>query len=79
MTHIQDLVNNWDERLDSCWDNKQQLLEHIRQNPLSGIHHHVWIKEDIVELFKYVHLEIVYVALKGNTIHIVGKKQKEKK
>lgn len=78
-THIQDLVNNWDERLDSCWDNKQQLLEHIRANPLSGIHHHVWITEDVVELFKYVHLEIIYVALKGNTIHIVGKKTKGEK
>lgn len=42
-THIQDLVDNWDERMDSCWDNRQQLLEHIRANPLSGIHHHVWI------------------------------------
>ena len=74
MTHIRDLVDNWDERLDSCWDNKQQLLEHIRANPLSGIHHHVWINDDVVELFKYVHLEIVYVALKGNTIHVVGEK-----
>jgi len=77
-THIQDLINNWDGRLDSCWDNRQQLLEHIHANPLSGIHHHVWIKEDVVELFKYVHLEIVYIALKGNTIHIVGKKSKER-
>jgi len=78
-THIQDLVDNWDERLDSCWNNRQQLLEHIRANPLSGIHHHVWIKDDVMDLFKYVHLEIVYAALKGNTIHIVGKKSKVEK
>lgn len=75
-THILDLIDNWDGRLDSCWGNRRQLLEHIRANPLSGIHHHVWIKEDVVELFKYVHLEIVYVVLNGNTIHIVGKKSK---
>jgi len=76
-THIQDLIDNWDGRMDCCWDNRRQLLvEYIRADPLAGIHHHVWIKEDVVELFKYVHLEIVYVVLKGNTIHIVGKKSK---
>ena len=78
-THIQDLVDKWDERLDLCWDNRQQLLEHIRANPLSGIHHHVWIKDDVVELFKYVHLEIVYVVLDGHTVHIIGKKSKTEK
>lgn len=78
-THIQDLVKNWNGRLDLCWDNKQQLLEHIRLNPLSGIHHHVWIKNDVVELFKYVRLEIVYVIIKGNMIYIIGKNQKKKK
>lgn len=78
-THIQDLADNWDERLDLCWDNRQQLLEHIHQNPLSGIHHHVWTKDDVVELLKYVHLEIVHVALKGNTIHIIGKRRKKER
>jgi SAM-dependent methyltransferase len=78
-THIQDLIDNWDERLDSCWDNRQQHLEHIRTNPISGIHHHVWIKGDVTELFKYVHLEVVYAALNGNTIHIVGKKSSAQK
>ncbi len=73
-THIQDLVDNWDEKLDSWWDNKQQLLKHINENPLSGIHHHVWMKDNIIELFKYVNLKIIYSEIKGNTIHVIGEK-----
>lgn len=36
-------------------------------------HFHVCTKEDICELFEYVGLEIVFVALRGDTVYIVGK------
>lgn len=75
ITHIQEFVENWDESMD--WDfNREQFLRNIRRNPSLHAHHHVWVKKDIMNLFKYVGLEIIYLALSGDTIHIIGKKSK---
>jgi SAM-dependent methyltransferase len=39
------------------------------------IHHHVYTKEDLTALFRYVGMEILFVTLVGDTIHLVAKKR----
>ena len=71
-THINDLANNLGES--KCVYNKKRFIENLKTNPLIYTHYHVWTKEDIIELFGYVKLEVIFVDVVGNTIHIVGRK-----
>jgi 2-polyprenyl-3-methyl-5-hydroxy-6-metoxy-1,4-benzoquinol methylase len=74
-THVTEFMENWDESRDSCC-NREQFLQHLRNNPLSSVHHHVWITEDVREIFEYVGLKVVYgPVLRGDTIHIIGMKE----
>lgn len=72
-THVKDFVDNLD--YNRCAYNKNNLVKISKKNPLIYTHYHVWTKEDIIELFEYVGLEIIFVEVIGNTIHVVGKKK----
>ncbi|MHA1756627.1 MAG: methyltransferase domain-containing protein [Promethearchaeota archaeon] len=73
LTHIQEVINKWDSDLDSYWT-RNQFIKMVYSKPSGFIHYHIWIKKDIKKLFKYVGLKIEFLALIGNTIHIIGKK-----
>jgi len=78
ITHIYDVLFNSDLKYDSV--NREQAFNRILQyymsgrSPTSQPHHHVYTKEDLIALFKYVGLEIIFVSLIGETIHLVAKK-----
>jgi SAM-dependent methyltransferase len=73
-THVCDYIEKWDTR-DGNLSCKESSLEDARQRPESMIHHHVWITEDIGEIFRYMGLKIIYgPILRHDTIHIVGQK-----
>ncbi len=71
-THIDEFIKNYDIDMDSSWENKNQFLNFIKENPESSIHHHVWEAEDIVELFNYCNVKIIHLKLIGNTVHLLG-------
>lgn len=73
-THISEFVKNWDEEKDYSY-NREQFLENVRNNPKSQVHHHVWIVDDLKEIFEYMNLKIIYgPILRRETIHIIGRK-----
>ncbi|MBT0158540.1 class I SAM-dependent methyltransferase [Candidatus Bathyarchaeota archaeon A05DMB-2] len=73
MTHTEEFVRNWDEDMDwRC--SKEQFLRNIRINPYVYTHFHVWTKEDLRELFKYVDLKVTFDRLIGDTVYVLGKK-----
>lgn len=88
ITHLWDIFNNVDlsvvgptrapETRENCFNFIFQYIMsgHTPSSsghlPSSAPHHHVYTKEDLVALFKYIGLEIVFIALIGNTIHIVA-------
>ncbi len=72
-THISEFIEKWDEERDGC--NREQFLENVKRKPESYMHHHVWITDDVKEIFNYTNLRIVYgPILRSATIHIVGQK-----
>ncbi|MCJ7617467.1 MAG: class I SAM-dependent methyltransferase [Desulfobacterales bacterium] len=73
-THISDFLENWDEE-GVCCDSREQLTEHVRDGLESRVHHHVWIVDDLKEIFEYMDLRIVYgPILHHGTIYIIGRK-----
>jgi hypothetical protein len=57
------------------YNSREAWLQHINIDSNSGIHHHAWIKDDVVAMFKYVGLKVVYSALSDFTIHIIAEKR----
>ena len=56
---------------------RNELLNKVRNNPISTIHHHVWVVYDVAEIFEHVGLQVIYgPVLHHGTIHIVGRKSK---
>jgi SAM-dependent methyltransferase len=78
MTHLSDFAYKLD--LDMLQQSPEQCFSNILKYIASGSsstsepHHHVYTKEDLTSLFRYVGLEILFVTIVGETIHLVGKK-----
>jgi SAM-dependent methyltransferase len=73
-THVSDFIEKWDRPGDDlpC---KEEVLKDARKHPQSFVHHHVWIAEDLKEIFEHMGLKILYgPVLRHDTIHIVGQK-----
>jgi len=76
-THVSEFLEQFNES-DSCRNNIEQRRENLRNNHKSNVHHHVWIADDIKEIFEHMDLRIIYgPALHHSTIHIVGQKYKQ--
>jgi SAM-dependent methyltransferase len=74
LTHVSDYIEKWDKP-DVDSSDKETLLKDAREYPQSLVHHHVWITEDIKEIFEYMNLKIRYgPVLRHGTIHIIGQK-----
>lgn len=77
-THLWDIVHNSDVKMDSV-DREQcfnRILEYVISGgaPSSAPHHHVYTEQDVVALFRYVGLEIIFVTSIRDTIHLVARK-----
>jgi SAM-dependent methyltransferase len=76
-THVSESLEKWDKE-GVCGEIKEQNLEYMRNNFKSRVHHHVWIIDDVREIFEYMGLRIIYgPVLHHNTIHIIGQKSKQ--
>ena len=76
-THISEFIEKWDEERDHCC-NKEQFLANVKRKPESYVHNHVWILDDVKEIFSYMNLRIIYgLFLRKDTIHIIGQKPSE--
>lgn len=76
-THVAEFIEKFDE-IKPCRDNREQSQEHVVSNPESGVHHHVWIVDDVKEIFEHMGLIILYgPILRHGTIHIIGQKSKQ--
>lgn len=73
-THISEFIENWDE--DRAYPyNKEQFFENVRNHPESHVHHHVWIIDDLKEIFEHMGLRVVHgPILRKETIHVIGRK-----
>lgn len=75
-THVSEFLEKWDKK-GICGEIREQSLDDVRNNPESLVHHHVWIVNDVKEIFKYMDLRIVYgPVLRHGTIYITGQKTK---
>jgi len=78
ITHLQDIIFNVDLEMSDMTQKRMfnWLLDYaaVDSAAKSEPHHHVYTKEDLIQLFKLVGLEIVFVDLLGDTIHLVGRK-----
>jgi SAM-dependent methyltransferase len=73
-THVSDYIEKWD-RPNTSSSCKEDILKDAKKYPQSLIHHHVWITEDLKEIFEYMNLKIRYgPILRHGTIHIIGQK-----
>ena len=76
-THISDFLENRDEK-GVCCESGEKLTEHAGEGFESRVHHHVWIVEDLKEIFEYTDLRILYgPVLHHGTIHIAGQKRRQ--
>ncbi|HPS54879.1 MAG TPA: methyltransferase domain-containing protein [Sedimentisphaerales bacterium] len=71
-THVSEFLENFYES-DICKKNTE-----LRKNSInleSNVHHHVWVLDDVKEIFEYMDLKIIYGPfLRHDTIHIIGQK-----
>ena len=73
-THISEFLEKFDEG-NPRHSNIEQRRENVRNNPESQVHHHVWIADDIKEIFEHMSLRIIYgPVLRHSTIHIMAQK-----
>lgn len=73
-THIAEFIEKFDEN-EPCDGNSEQSPGHVVDNPESAVHHHVWIADDVKEIFEYMGLSIIYgPVLRHGTIHLIGQK-----
>lgn len=76
-THVSEYLEKWDKK-GIYGEIKEQCLEDVRNNIESRVHHHVWIIDDVKEVFEYMGLRIIYgPVLRHGTIHIIGRKSKQ--
>ena len=76
-THIAEFIENLNEN-EPCEGNSEQSPGHVINNPESGVHHHVWIADDVKEIFEHMGLAIPYEPiLRHGTIHIIAQKLKQ--
>jgi len=76
-THIAEFIEKFDEN-EPCDGNSEQSPGHVVDNPESAVHHHVWIADDVREIFEHMCLAIPYgPILRHGTIHIIAQKPKQ--
>lgn len=76
-THVSEFLEKFDES-NPCCDSSEQRRENVRNDPESQVHHHVWIADDVKEIFEYMSLRIIYgPVLHHGTIHIIAQKLKQ--
>lgn len=76
-THISEFLEKFDEN-ESCRDSMEQRREDMRNNFASRVHHHVWIADDVKEIFEYMDLRILYgPVLHHGTIHIMAQRHRQ--
>ena len=75
-THIFEFIEKFDENK-PYRINREQFREDVINNPAHGVHHQVWIVDDMKEIFEHMDLRIFYgPILRHGTIHIIGQKSK---
>ncbi len=81
LTHLNDVLLNYDYALAQV--TKQDVLRMVTDyyssvknggTALYQPHHHVFVKDDLVALFKYAKLEVFFAYLEGMTAHVVARK-----
>lgn len=76
-THIAEFLEKFD-KINLCHDDMEQCRENVRDNSESQVHHHVWIADDIKEIFAHMNLRIIYrPVLHHGTIHVMVQKYKQ--
>ncbi len=75
-THVVEFLERCDYEM-ADGPGEDELLEKVRNNPKSQIHHHVWVVNDVAEVFEHMGLPVIYgPVLHHGTIHIIGRKSK---
>lgn len=69
--HVKEFLKNWDGDMDGLSRNEFKKL--VMKNYSINVHHHVWTKKEVKELFEYLNLKILLIKLRGNTVHIISK------
>lgn len=76
-THVSEFLEKFYES-NPCHDGMEQRRENVRNNPESQVHHHVWITDDVKEIFEHMSLRIIYgPILHHGTIHIMAQKHRQ--
>lgn len=75
LSHLVDDFNGDVDQTDKT--HVDELLDKVRNKPRSQIHHHVWIVDDVAEVFEHMGLPVIYgPVLHHGTTHIIGQKSK---
>jgi SAM-dependent methyltransferase len=73
-THISEFLEKFDESI-TYRDSIEQHRADLMKNLESHVHHHVWIADDVEEIFEHMGLRILYgPVLHHGTIHIMAQK-----
>ena len=76
-THIAEFIEQLNEN-EPCDGNSEQSSGYVIGNPESEVHNHVWVADDVKEIFEHMGLVIPYgPILRHGTIHIIGQKLKQ--
>ena len=76
-THIAEFIEKFDED-EPCDGNSEQPPGHVVNDPKSAVHHHVWILDDMKDIFEHMGFVIPYgPVLRHGTIHIIAQKPKQ--
>lgn len=75
--HIAEFIEKFDENKPYC-NNREQFQEDVMNNPEYAVHHHVWILDDVKDIFEHMGLAIPYGPIvRHGTIHIIAQKPKQ--
>jgi len=82
LTHLSDMFFNYDYKLAGMSREQvfYQVLDFYASTKNGGTivyqpHHHVFVKDDLVSLFEYCDLKILFAKVQGITAHILAQKQ----
>lgn len=73
-THFDEAIQQWNHPHANA-KSKEHYTQLVLEKPESRVHHHVWIDEDIKDIFHHMKLKILLgPTLRHGTIHIAGQK-----
>ncbi|MBW8001949.1 MAG: class I SAM-dependent methyltransferase [Planctomycetes bacterium] len=76
-THIAEFIEKINEN-EPGDGNSEQSHGYVIEDPESTVHHHVWIADDVKEIFEYMGLAMPYKPIfRHGTIHIIAQKLKQ--